>query len=235
MVQVQRLSFLLSTTLVVGCSDDAQKMESTTDTGESSTMQDKSTNDSTSETDTTWVQDCENDIRFADPLIEADIREQASVLFGKLTKENLAGVTVIGTEGASSLEGLQCMPWLEILLVYDGSISDISPLRELTSLYWVDLSNNQIRDISPMSRSVLPDRADTRYIFSGNPIESIDNFYLPEWKSGCSYLWLENYPARASDKDIVIDRFCALGWPVVWSSSLIDDSEFRCSVPACPP
>ena len=129
MVQVQRLSFLLSTTLVVGCSDDAQKMESTTDSGESSTMQDESTNDSTSETDTTWVQDCENDIRFADPLIEADIREQASVLFGKLTKENLAGVTVIGTERASSLEGFQCMPWLEILLVYDGSISDISPVR----------------------------------------------------------------------------------------------------------
>ena len=234
MVQVQRLSFLLSTTLVVGCSDDAQKMESTTDTGESSTMQDESTNDSTSETDTTWVQDCENDIRFADPLIEADIRKQANLPTGKLTRENLAGILDAGVDGASSLEGLQCMPWLESVISKQGTIVDLSPLRDLKELYWVDISNNQVRDISPISRPDVPSRDSLKFVLSGNPIQSIDEFFLPGKPGMCSYFHLVDYPGPASDKDIVVQRFCDEGWPVIWSSSLIENSEFSCGIFVCP-
>ena len=198
MVQVQGLAFLLSTTLVVGCSDDEQKMESTTDSGESSTMQDESTNDSTSETDTTWVQDCENDIRFADPLIEADIRKQANLPTGKLTRENLAGILDAGVDGASSLEGLQCMPWLETVISEHGTIEDVSRLRDLKNLFWVDIRDNRVRDISALSRPDIPSRDALQFDLSENPIDSINEFFLPAKPGICSYLHIQDYPGPAS-------------------------------------
>lgn len=87
-----------------------------------------------------------------------------------ITKEVLEQLNYLSCfSGASSLEGLQYAVNLTSLWVYDGSITDMSPVLNLKKIYTLDLSNNNISSIPKLSGM---DSLRTLEL-SGNPISQV--------------------------------------------------------------
>ena len=59
--------------------------------------------------------------------------------------------TLLGCNGVSNLDGLEFAINLTQLFSWNGSIADLSPIADITSLRDLSLSNNLIRDLAPVS------------------------------------------------------------------------------------
>lgn len=57
----------------------------------------------------------------------------------------------IGHNSATSLEFLNDLPKLKVLIVADNDLTDISPLANQTELQYLELINNDITDLSPLA------------------------------------------------------------------------------------
>ena len=165
------------------------------------------------------------------------MRSRGNVPEGKLTRENLSGMLDVYASGVTSLEGLQCLPWLTIISVESGELSDISPLRNLQRLREIVLSNNKIQDISPISRGGVDAESPWYIDLSGNPILNLETFELPSLpvpEPSCSNFLLEKHPGTQADREIALS-YCARGWAVLWSSTDPNIEHVQCFPDTCTP
>ena len=235
---------LLCFYLAVACADESSiepgssstSGDSTTETMTSSVEESSASSTATS-SDSTWVQDCENDIRFADPKVEEWVRYRANLPTGKLTRENLSEIVDVVATGASSLEGVQCLPWIRNVTAEHGEISDLSPLMNLRRLWHISLRNNRIRDISPISRGGVDAEIPCSFDLSGNPIADLRSFELPNLPAPeqyCSEFLLDDYPGTEADRQVA-QSFCDAGWLVYWASTDVAIESISCDPGNCPP
>ncbi|MGQ9546485.1 MAG: InlB B-repeat-containing protein [Dehalococcoidia bacterium] len=108
----------------------------------------------------TMVNDChisanfgEGVVSFADPNLEAAVREAIAIPQGPIHPSDLQELTSLSASGKniSDLTGLEFVTNLTSLFLPSNQISDISPLASLTSLTELGLGDNQISDISPLA------------------------------------------------------------------------------------
>jgi len=97
--------------------------------------------------------EAEEAVFFADPNLDAAIREAIDVPERPIYLSDLEGLTELSASGMDidDLSGLEYAKNLAVLNLERNQISDISPLANLTSLRWLDLYRNQIGDISPLA------------------------------------------------------------------------------------
>ncbi len=91
-------------------------------------------------------------VTFADPNLEAKIRETISKPTGDIYESDLTVVTDMRImDPVSSLSGLEYCVNLENLDILSGSISDLSPLAQLSSMTGLLILDNAVSDISFLS------------------------------------------------------------------------------------
>jgi len=90
---------------------------------------------------------------FADPNLEAAVREAIAIPEGPIYPSDLEDLTVLpaSEKDIADLTGLEYCTNLIQLGLGRNQIDDISPLANLTSLTWLSLHHNQIDDISPLA------------------------------------------------------------------------------------
>jgi hypothetical protein len=93
----------------------------------------------------------EEEVTFADPNLEAAVREAIGKPTGEILVSDVAGLTRLGApeRGISNLDGIQHLTQLTSLDLYDNQISDISPLMDNPGLGegdWIDLTGNPLND-----------------------------------------------------------------------------------------
>jgi Leucine-rich repeat (LRR) protein len=154
----------------------------------------------------TAIGDCNGGQPFADPFVEAGVRDKLGKPRGPFTPEELAGVTELTADGAASLEGVQCLPGLKVLVATRGTISDLSPLEKLLNLGSVILDSNRIRSLLPLSGHYELYNIGV----ADNQITSLDGLVLGE--PHCSFFDIQNNPVGSTD----VQPFCDLGWVVTW-------------------
>jgi len=95
----------------------------------------------------------EEAVTFADPNLEAAIREAIGKPTGPIYPSDLEGLTSLSAseKNIADLTGLECATSLTSLGLDDNQISNVSPLANLTSLQQLWLGDNQISDISPLA------------------------------------------------------------------------------------
>lgn len=108
-----------------------------------------------------------------DKELERVLREALNKPTGEITKNDLEKLKelFILQEDIYSLEGLQYAKNLTSLSISFASISDLSPLRNLTQLVSLDLRNNKIKDIEALSQLVNLEELNLSY----NRIEQINS------------------------------------------------------------
>ena len=89
---------------------------------------------------------------FADPNLEAAIREAIGIPEGHIYPEDVEVLTSLHAYemDIEDLTGLEHCVGLTTLYLHDNQIIDISPLGSLTALENLTLQGNQIADISPL-------------------------------------------------------------------------------------
>ena len=92
-------------------------------------------------------------VRFADPGLEAAVRERIDKPEGPIYCEEVSGLTYLfaNNRGIADLTGIEHLTSLQLLHMGYNPISDISPLAGLTSPRSLGLRSNQISDISPLA------------------------------------------------------------------------------------
>ncbi|MGZ0086895.1 leucine-rich repeat domain-containing protein [Caldibacillus thermoamylovorans] len=107
-----------------------------------------------------------------DKELERVLREVLNKPTGEITENDLGRIKELSIlqEDVHSLEGLQYAKNLTSLRISFTSISDLSPLRNLTKLVSLDLRNNKIKEIEALSQLVNLEELDLSY----NRIEQID-------------------------------------------------------------
>jgi hypothetical protein len=93
------------------------------------------------------------DVTFADPNLEAAVREAVGKPTGKIYASDLERLTSLNAteSNITNLTGLESATSLTYVDLRANEIRDISPLADLTSLTWLALNYNQISDISPLA------------------------------------------------------------------------------------
>ena len=124
------------------------------------------------------INEVENDISigeeavtFADPNLEAAIREAIDIPEGPIYPSDLEDLTLLNASemDIADLTGLEHCTDLTELYLGRNQIDDISPLADLTGLTRLSLHHNQISDISPLANLT-----SLTYLSSGwNQIEDI--------------------------------------------------------------
>ncbi|MFA6110279.1 MAG: leucine-rich repeat domain-containing protein [Candidatus Latescibacterota bacterium] len=96
--------------------------------------------------------DPEEEVVFADPALEAAVRVQVG-LTGPIRRRDVASVTRVafGAKGISDLSGIGALVRIEWLDLRDNQIRDLRPLAELRTLRQLYLDNNQIADLSALA------------------------------------------------------------------------------------
>lgn len=94
------------------------------------------------------------EVSVPDSVLAAAIRKQLGLQSAEaITRSALSRLIFLDVpQGAASLKGLEYAVNLERLSIGKGSISDLSPLTELTSLVSLDLSGNRVQNLSPLSK-----------------------------------------------------------------------------------
>ena len=92
-------------------------------------------------------------VNLPDPGLEAAIREAIDKPTGDIHETDLIGLTLLDAidRGIVNLEGIQHGVDVTALLLHNNQIIDISPLSRLTNLTTLGLTGNQIIDISALS------------------------------------------------------------------------------------
>ncbi|MFC1718547.1 leucine-rich repeat domain-containing protein [Candidatus Poribacteria bacterium] len=93
------------------------------------------------------------DVIIPDPNLEAALRDALNKPEGPITDTDLATLTTFVAEhkGIAVLTGMEYCITLNLLNLNDNTISDISPLANLTNLSYLSIWKNQIDDISPLT------------------------------------------------------------------------------------
>jgi len=115
--------------------------------------------------------ECAGEIGFADPRLEAAVRDAVGRPTGPLRSDDVADLSQLaaGLLEISDLSGIECLRGLARLYVEDNNvysdglgdlgdahnpaleISDLSPLSGLTRLTWLIVSGHSISDLSPLA------------------------------------------------------------------------------------
>jgi len=92
--------------------------------------------------------------QFADPNLEAAIRNAIGKSEGPILKPDLEGLRVLGSEceNITDLSGLEHCINLQVLHLSFQQVSDISSLSSLANLEQLSLAGNRVSDISPLSK-----------------------------------------------------------------------------------
>jgi internalin A len=101
--------------------------------------------------------DCSGEIDFPDAAFEAAVRSSVFIDDGELlTAETLADVTslTVSDTTVSDLTGIECMPRLSWLSLYEVGLVDLSPLAALPRLTSLNATCNSITDLSPLQNLV---------------------------------------------------------------------------------
>ena len=95
----------------------------------------------------------ELEVTFADPNLEAAVRNAIAIAAGPIYSSDLDELTHLdaSAKNISDLTGLEYATSLMTLDLVNNQISDVSPLAGLTSLTTIDLWFNQIVDIWPLA------------------------------------------------------------------------------------
>ena len=121
-------------------------------------------------------------VTFADPNLEAAVREAVNIPDGPIYSSDLKGLASFSaSEGnISDLAGLEHCVNLTYLDLSHNQISNIAPVGNLTNLAYLQLDLNQISNISPLVQNEGFGEGDAIYL-QGNPLswDSI-NAYIPE-------------------------------------------------------
>jgi Leucine-rich repeat (LRR) protein len=90
---------------------------------------------------------------FADPELEAIVREALSIQEGPIYQDIAATLTQLYAynRGISSIEGIECLANLRNLQVGGNQIVDISPLSSLVNLTLLSIWQNQLTDIGKLA------------------------------------------------------------------------------------
>ena len=86
--------------------------------------------------------------------MEIAIRHEIGKYSGGLRRTDLQGLTTLSNACGPAIRNLSGLEYCSSLIRLDLSynqISDISPLAGLSRLTWLNLSGNQISDISPLA------------------------------------------------------------------------------------
>jgi len=94
----------------------------------------------------------EESVHFADPNLEAAVRQAIGKPTGDIYASDLAGLTLLDASkrDIGDLTGLEHCINLAYLTLSVNQISDISPLEGLSHLIMLDLASNQISDVEPL-------------------------------------------------------------------------------------
>jgi hypothetical protein len=132
-------------------------------------------------------------VSFADPILEAAVRANINKPTGDIMKSDVAEIRAImlETERVSNLSGIENLSSLGSLKITDSQLSDLSPLATLP-IYWLDLSNCQISDIS-----VLGGFSGLQYAYLKN--NKITNVDALKGKSQLAETELTGNPLTADD------------------------------------
>jgi len=127
-------------------------------------------------------------VNFADPGLEAAIREAIGKKYGDILDTDLLGLTTLDARyhNIVNLEGIEHLVDLTDLDLYGNDIVDIAPLSGLTGLRTLILTRNEIVDIAPLSPLTNLRELELR----NNQIRNIEP--------------LVNNPAFAGDADIAL-------------------------------
>jgi Leucine-rich repeat (LRR) protein len=116
--------------------------------------------------------DCSGPLTFDDPQFEAAVRAYAGKPSGTLYWTDTSGMTLFDPSGVNvtditSIGGIECLTNLQVINVGSNPVSDLSPLRNgLTQLYYVAFWGDNVTDISP-----LVDIPSLTYVdVTGNPL-----------------------------------------------------------------
>jgi len=92
-------------------------------------------------------------VSFPDANLQAVVREAINKPTGDIYQSDLASLTILhaNNKGISNLEGLEYCTNLTWLDISTNEITDISPLSDLVNLQNVSLNNNQISNISALA------------------------------------------------------------------------------------
>ena len=98
----------------------------------------------------------ESAIRFADPALEASVREAIRKPSGDMYAADLAELTVLqaSAKGITDISGLEQASGLKVLDLSGNRISGISALTSLPHLTELHLDWNQISDIAPVASMI---------------------------------------------------------------------------------
>lgn len=90
---------------------------------------------------------------FADPALEAAIRNAISKPSGPITQSDLNSITYlnISSLGIADLSGLEDCRNLKVLYMWNNSVSDLTPLSGLTNLTDLYAMENNIISVAPLS------------------------------------------------------------------------------------
>jgi internalin A len=93
------------------------------------------------------------EVTFADPKLEATVRETIDIPEGPIYRSNVEMLTALVAYGMNitDLTGLEHCASMTQLSLFENQISDISPLGNLTKLRALHLWYNQISDIWPLA------------------------------------------------------------------------------------
>lgn len=121
-------------------------------------------------------------VTFADPNLEAAIREAIDVLEYPVYVSDLAGLTSLSASGRniSNFTGLEHCIDLTQLDLSHNQIGDIAPLASLIDLTYLQLDLNQIGNINPLVQNEGLGEGDTVHL-RGNPLSwNSINVYITE-------------------------------------------------------
>jgi hypothetical protein len=173
----------------------------------------------------------EEAVTFADPNLEAAIREAIGKPTGPIYPSDLEGLTSLSAseKNIADLTGLECATSLTSLDLDDNQISNVSPLANLTSLQQLWLGDNQISDISPLSNltslqqlwlsynqisdiSPLANLTNLTWLdLEGNQISDISPLVDNEGLSGGDEVYLTGNPLSSDSINIYIPQLEARG------------------------
>ena len=94
-----------------------------------------------------------SDVLFFDANLESCVREKIFKPYGYLSFDDVKRVKFLSCskKKIKSIKGIGKLKNLEELLLHDNEIIDISPLKNLTKLTWLELTTNKISNITYLS------------------------------------------------------------------------------------
>lgn len=217
-------------TTIADASESSGAPAADTSTLESTDSTTDPTTDPTTSSETTGAGGPCDPVVFADPALEAAVRDQLEIPQGPISGEAILELDQIGSSTpVAALTGLECavnligihmnkgtftdlsplagLPKLASLNLVNGEIVDISPLVGLQALHHLDLHSNKIVDLTPVAALV----STPEIILSDNQITDLSPLVGLVWDTspnGCGDLFLELNPLTPATVEQDLPALC---------------------------